>query len=60
MVSRPRINQVNLKSTTGQTSRVPIPAIDFRGLALALKVSAESTLLIFNTLFPLQSLDLNS
>ena len=41
MVSRPRINQVNLKSTTGQTSRVPIPAIDFRGLALALKVSAE-------------------
>lgn len=40
-VSRLRINQVNLKSTTGQTCRVPVPVIDFRGLALALKVSAK-------------------
>lgn len=31
--------QVNLKSTTGQTVRVPTPSIDFRSLQLALKVS---------------------
>jgi hypothetical protein len=33
-----RIPQGNLKSTTGQTVRVPPPAIDPRGVELALKV----------------------
>ena len=34
----PRRPQVNLKSTTGETVRVPTPPVDYRSLELALKV----------------------
>jgi hypothetical protein len=34
---------VNLKSTTGQTVRVPTPSIDFRSLELALKAESAWT-----------------